>query len=153
MITNGSNRVNVSSKIGNMGENFPVRLEAITVKVDTIIVSSVIKRREWFTMRYSFQKLWRNFHCPRVSPLNVGRVRFLKQASKNPITCTNSSSEGNLGIAKIETLTWVLLECISIMRRCELGTYDRSLLFRSFPKIPINPWRGNWRWINPPIAM
>ena len=43
MSTAGFNKANVSSKIGEIGERFPVRLEAITFEVGTMSVSSGIQ--------------------------------------------------------------------------------------------------------------
>ena len=74
----GVDRANVSSKIGEIGEIFPVGSEAITVEVGVTSVSSWIKTGERFSMRSYFQKLNRNFHFPRVSPGNVERVGSLE---------------------------------------------------------------------------
>ena len=99
-ITAAVNKSNVSSKIGERGEIFTVRLEAITVEVGTTSISTGIKIGERFQMRYSFQELNSNFHCPRVSPVNVGQVGSLERASNNPVTGTPNLAEGNLGVAK-----------------------------------------------------
>ena len=68
----GVDRATNSSKIGERGEIFPMGSEAITVKVGVTIIFSWIKIGEGFSMRYYFQEINRNFHCPRVSPGNVG---------------------------------------------------------------------------------
>ena len=80
--TAGVDRENVSSKIGERGERFTVGLEEITVNVGETSVSYWIKIREGFSMRSSLQELNRNFHCPRVSPGNLGQVGSLERASK-----------------------------------------------------------------------
>ena len=51
-------------------------------------------------MRYYFQELNNNFHCPRVSPVNVGQVESLERAWNNPVTGPPNLAEGNLGAAK-----------------------------------------------------
>ena len=53
--TAGVNRINFSSKIGEIGEIFLVRLEGIIFKVGTTGVSSGIKIGKVFTVRSSFQ--------------------------------------------------------------------------------------------------
>ena len=70
----GFDRANVYSKIVERGEIFPVGLEAITVEVGATRVSSWIKILERLSMKYSFQELNSNFHCPILSAGNVGRV-------------------------------------------------------------------------------
>ena len=84
--TTGVDRANVSSKIGERVEIFPVRSEAITVEVSTTRTSSGIKIEEGFPTRTSFQELNRSLNCSRVSPGNVGRVISLERASKNTVT-------------------------------------------------------------------
>ena len=119
--TAGVDRATVYSKIGERGERFPVGSEAITVKVVATSVSSRIKIGEGFSMRSYFQELKRNFHYPRLSPGNVERVGSLERASKNLVTGTPNSAEGIWASQKIQTLTWVPIECTIIGVGCELG--------------------------------
>ena len=82
-------------------------------------------------MIYYFQGLNRNFHCPRVSPGNIRQVVSLEQYLNNPQAGPHNSAEGNLGDSKIQTLTWVPLECTSSMEGCVLDPYYGGLFCRS----------------------
>ena len=98
--TAGVNIVDVYSKIGERGESFAVGSEEITVKVGATSASYGIKIGEGFPMRYYFQELNRNFHCPRVGPVNIWQVGSLEQASNNPVVGPKNLSEINLGVTK-----------------------------------------------------
>ena len=96
----GVNRAHISSKIGEIGESFPVGLEVITVKVGSTSVYSWNKIREGFPMISSFQEVNMNLHWPRVSPGNIGRVGSLEKTLKNPVIGPSNSAEGNLSVAE-----------------------------------------------------